>query len=266
MQKLGLMGLLLGGWVFMAATMAHAQDKTVPPLLQGVKRIVMLGDSITQGGESPGGYVWLVRAYLKVLYPSANIEVINAGISGHKSTDMLARYQKDVLDKKPDLITISVGVNDVWHGYFDFANNREIPNGDGPNGIKLDAYTQNVDEMIQRGKEAGAKIVVLSTTVIYEDPQSKPNIAVANYNASLKRLAKKSGQTFVDFQKPFHKIIGAYRETTGGRDNLLTTDGVHMNAAGNKVMAYTVLQGFGIAAEDRESVRGKVEEMQHSAK
>lgn len=265
MQKLGWMGLVLGGLVLMTTT-AHAQDKEMPALLKGVKRIVMLGDSITQGGEGRGGYVWLIRTYLKELYPSANIEVMNAGISGHKSTDMLARYRKDVLDKKPDLITISVGVNDVWHGYYDFANNREIPDGNGPNGIKLDAYTRNVEEMIKQGKEAGAKIVVLSTTVIYEDPQSKPNKAVANYNASLKRLARNHGQTFVDFQKPFQKVIGAYRETTGARDNLLTTDGVHMNPAGNKVMAYTVLQGFGISPEDREAVRGKVEEIQRNTK
>jgi len=266
MQKLGLMGVLLGGLFLMATANTHAQDTEIPPILQGVKRIVMLGDSITEGGEGRGGYVWLIRAYLKELYPSANIEVVNAGISGHKSNDMLARYRKDVLDKKPDLITISVGVNDVWHGYYDFANNREIPDGNGENGIKLDAYTQNVEEMITQGKAAGAKIVVLSTTVIYEDAQSKPNKATASYNASLKRLARNHGQTFVDFQKPFQKVIAAYRETTGARDNLLTTDGVHMNAAGNKVMAYTVLQGFGISAEDGEAVRGKVEEMQRSAK
>lgn len=250
----------------MATTTAHAQDKEMPTLLQGVKRIVMLGDSITEGGESRGGYVWLIRAYLKELYPSANIEVLNAGVSGHKSNDMLARYQKDVLDKKPDLITISVGVNDVWHAHYDFANNREIPDGNGANGVKLDAYTQNVEAMIKQGKEAGAKIVLLSTTVIYEDSESKPNRAVASYNASLKRLARNHGQTFIDFQKPFHKLIGAYRETTGARDNLLTTDGVHMNAAGNRVMAYTVLQGFGISPEDREAVRSRVEEMQRNVK
>jgi acyl-CoA thioesterase I len=261
MQRAGLFLAFIGGLGLMALG-AQAQERTVPPPLKGVKRIVMLGDSITQGGESPGGYVWLVRTYLNKLYPTAGIEVLNAGISGHKSTDMLARFQKDVLDKKPDLITISVGVNDVWHGYFDFANNRPIPEGDGPNGITLDAYTRNVEEMIRRGKAAGAKIVVLSTTVIYEDAQSKPNISVAGYNAALKRLAKKHGAGFVDFQKPFQKIIAAYRGTTGARDNLLTTDGVHMNAAGNKVMAYTVLQGLGITPEDREAVRGSIEEAQ----
>src|SRR4051794_31980867 len=92
------------------AQVASAQGTHAPPSsLKDVHRIVCLGDSITQGGEAPGGYVWLLRRYLTALYP--NIEVINAGISGHKSTDMLERFQRDVLDKKPNLVTISVGVN-----------------------------------------------------------------------------------------------------------------------------------------------------------
>lgn len=54
-------------------SMAKAAD--VPPLLTGVHRIVCLGDSITQGGEGPGGYVWLVRHYLNALYPQQPIEI-----------------------------------------------------------------------------------------------------------------------------------------------------------------------------------------------
>src|SRR6266478_10061666 len=84
-----------------------------PPALQGVKTLVTLGDSITQGGGAPGGYVWLMQKYLDALYPQQGIKIVNAGISGHKSTDMAARFQKDVLDPGPQLITISVGVNDV---------------------------------------------------------------------------------------------------------------------------------------------------------
>src|SRR5260221_10504223 len=83
-----------------------------PPALQNVKTLVTLGDSITQGGAAPGGYVWLMQKYLDALYPQQGIKIVNAGISGHKSTDMAARFQKDVLDPKPQLITISVGVND----------------------------------------------------------------------------------------------------------------------------------------------------------
>ena len=121
-----------------------------PKLLKGVHRVVTMGDSITQGGEDPGGYVWLVRHYLKALYPSQRIEVLNAGISGHKSNDMLKRFQKDVIDKKPDLVTISVGVNDVWHGFYD-----NHPLGDGPRGVPLEDYRKNVEAMISLAQAAG---------------------------------------------------------------------------------------------------------------
>jgi lysophospholipase L1-like esterase len=243
-----------------------SQSAEVPSNLKGVKRIVCLGDSITQGGEGPGGYVWLVRHYLKTLYPQQNIEVLNVGISEHKSNDMLARFQKDVLDKKPDMVTISVGVNDVWHGFFNFQERKEIPDGNGPNGIPLDAYRRNVLEMVIRAKEAGAKVVILSTTVIYEDLRSAPNVKLVGYNESLREIARKQGAVFVDYQKPFQRLIKAYRDTTGGRDDLLTTDGVHMNALGNRVMAYTLLSGLGIAPEARTKVQGEVEKAQREGR
>src|SRR5579872_6850945 len=66
---------------------AQATPAALPTELQGVHRVVCLGDSITQFGESPGGYVWLVRHYLADLYPSQAIEVDNAGISGNTSQD-----------------------------------------------------------------------------------------------------------------------------------------------------------------------------------
>src|SRR5579862_8958042 len=134
--------LLLG--LFAAFTSAQS---AVPPTLRDVHRIVCLGDSITEMGENPGGYVWLVRHYLKAIFPDQGIEVINAGISGHKSTDMIARFQRDVLDKRPDLVTISCGVNDVWHGFYD-----NHPLGDGPRGVPLDLYRKNVEEMVTRAE------------------------------------------------------------------------------------------------------------------
>lgn len=236
------------------AVASHAQDPAKPTkILEGVHRVVMLGDSITQGGEGPGGYVWLVRHYLNALYPSQNIEILNAGISGHKSTDMIARFQRDVLDKKPDLLTISVGVNDVWHGFYD-----NHPNGDGPRGVKLEDYKKNVESMVSQAEKQGIKVVMLSTTVIYEDLKNRENAKVAGYNAALRDIAKRHNLTFVDFQKPFQNLIKTYRNTTGARDNLLTVDGVHMNTTGNKVMAYSILAGLGISPEDRAKVQDKV--------
>jgi lysophospholipase L1-like esterase len=202
-------------------------------------RLVCLGDSITQMGEAPGGYVSLLREWLAKAVPGS--EVINAGISGNTSRDMLARFQKDVLDKKPDLITISVGVNDVWHG-FDVAH----PNGGGPGGVSLPEYQKNVESMVSQAQAKGVKVVLLAATVIYEDLSNAQNAMGTQYNAALRRIAAGRHASFIDLQLPFRTLIHDYRLTTGARDNLLTTDGVHMNVTGNLVMAHAILNGLGI--------------------
>src|SRR6185436_702383 len=81
------------------------------------EKIGFLGDSITAGGWSnPAGYVRLVIAGLAA--NGVNAEPVPAGISGHKSNQMLERLERDVLSKKPQWMTLSCGVNDVWHGKF----------------------------------------------------------------------------------------------------------------------------------------------------
>jgi acyl-CoA thioesterase-1 len=89
-------------------------EATPPPEIQnaiaGKRQIVTVGDSITEGGKYPGGYVWLLERYLSDLYPDRQIEIVNARISGNKATDMQARFQKDAIDQKPDLVMINVSV------------------------------------------------------------------------------------------------------------------------------------------------------------
>ena len=91
-------------------------------LVKSGEKIVFMGDSITaEGWGKPAGYVRLVIAGLKA--NGVEAEALPAGISGHKSNQMLARLEKDVLSKKPQWMTLSCGVNDAWHG---------------PNGVPLD--------------------------------------------------------------------------------------------------------------------------------
>src|SRR5579862_8031460 len=197
-------GLIAALVLAMISTVAPAQN-AVPAALANVHRIVCLGDSITQVGENPGGYVWLFRHYLDAIYPQQNIEVINAGISGNKSTDMIARFQSDVLDKKPDLITISVGVNDVWHGFY---NNH--PKGDGPMGVPLDAYKENVEKMVQAALATGARVVILSATVIHEELDGPENTKATGYNAALRDIAREHHLIYVDYQKVCRDLIRDY--------------------------------------------------------
>ncbi|MDX1934721.1 MAG: SGNH/GDSL hydrolase family protein [Capsulimonadales bacterium] len=253
---------LLGIVVAWAGTLsAEAQPPTPVPLtLRNVRRIVCLGDSITQQGENPGGYVRRVRRTLAAAFPEQPIEVLNAGISGHKSNDMLARFRRDVLDRKPDLVTISVGVNDVWHAFRDFARNRNYPEGNLPNGVPPDAFRRNVESMMKLAAEDGVRVVLLAATPIYEDLSSPENTRLAEYNAILKDLAVRHKCPFVDLYNSFRRLIRVYREETGGIDNLLTTDGVHMNAVGNRLMARQLLLALGVAPQTLDAVGQKADE------
>jgi lysophospholipase L1-like esterase len=203
--------------------------------LQGVHRIVCLGDSITQFGEGPTGYVGLMRAYLASAYPANGFEVLNAGVSGNTSNDELARFGRDVLDKKPDLITVSVGVNDVWHGF-----NAQYPQGGGPNGVALDVYRANVEKMVTEAQAQGIVVVILSPTPIGEDLNDPRNAMVVGYTQALRDIARRHKCLFVDLFTPFQAYLDLSR-TTGHTENLLTVDGVHMNDWGNRLMAETIL-------------------------
>src|SRR5690625_2018384 len=84
------------------------------------KKLLFIGDSITEWGrfqdpENLGkNYVRLIHDYLKVSYPNKNFEVINRGISGNRITDLEKRWGEDVVGHKPDILSISIGINDVW--------------------------------------------------------------------------------------------------------------------------------------------------------
>jgi lysophospholipase L1-like esterase len=237
---------MTAGIAGLVALMALPTTSDTPKALQGVHRIVTLGDSITEGGGQPGGYVWLLGQTLARLYPDQKFEIVNAGISGHKATDMQARFQRDVLDKKPDMVTISVGVNDVWHGFFDFAAGKRIPDGSGPNGVPIPLYRQKLSEMIEAAQKANVRVVLLAPTIIYEDLSSAENKSLTGYIAVMRELAAKYLCLYVDMNAPFHRIIAARRKQANSTENYLTTDGVHMNPVGNKLMAYTLLRGLGV--------------------
>ncbi len=161
--------------------------------LQGVHRIVCLGDSITQFGDGPTGYVGLIRAYLMQVEAPQPFEVLNAGVSGNTSNDELGRLSRDVLEKKPDLVTVSVGVNDVWHGF-----DATHPQGGGPGGVLLPAYRANVEKMVTTMQQQGIVVVLLSPTVIGEDLNDPRNAVVSGYVAALQDIARAHKCLYVD--------------------------------------------------------------------
>lgn len=208
-------------------------------------KIAFLGDSITQGGWSnPAGYVKLVIAGLEA--NGIKAKPVPAGISGHKSDQMLARLDKDVLSKKPQWMTLSCGVNDVWHG---------------PRGVPLDdamakagtyddkvvtrgTYKKNITAIIDQATAAGVKPVILTATVIQENLASKENGLLAPYNDFLRQLAKEKNLPLADLFAMFAERLKAENKPNV---KVLTSDGVHMNTEGNKLMAIGVLKAFGLS-------------------
>ncbi len=196
-------------------------------MLKDGDTVVFLGDSITQAASKPEGYISLIKLFCGV--NGYEIKAVNAGISGHKSNDMLARLQDDVLSHNPDWVSISCGVNDVWH-QFKFE----------PEGVELPDYKKNMTEIVNRCKNAGAKVLLLTATPIYENVDSKENQKLRKYNDFLRELAKEQDVLLCDLFATFTKLY----EMKLNDEKLLTTDGVHMNPRGNRLMAREIIRTF----------------------
>ncbi len=190
--------------------------------------IVFLGDSITEAASKPEGFISLFDLFCGV--NGYEVETINAGISGHKSNQMLERLERDVLAHKPDWVVISCGVNDVWH-QFKFE----------PEGIELPDYKENMQSIIDRFQEAGVKILLLTATPIYENLNTEENKALQPYNEFLRELADEEDLLLADVNRTFQNW---YKKKMNDK-RLMTTDGVHLNPRGNRIMATEILRALG---------------------
>lgn len=196
------------------------------------RKIVFIGDSITEWGrfdddENLGdNYVRLIHDYLKVTYPEKQLNMINKGIGGNRVTDLAARWEEDVIAQNPDIVSISIGVNDVW---------RQV-DGSEIDQIYPEQFEQIYDEILSQLKaKTKAQIILMEPTVIDEDVDSRGNNLLIPYVEAIHRLVKKYDTLLV----PTHDVFLDYLRKG---DYPLTTDGVHMNPAGNMLMAITWLK------------------------
>ncbi|MBS4195551.1 SGNH/GDSL hydrolase family protein [Lederbergia citri] len=192
-------------------------------------RILFIGDSITEWGKNEDpeglgiGYVRIIHDYLKTAFPSKNLEIINKGIGGNRATDLQDRWEKDVLALTPDYVSVSIGINDVW---------RQLDNPD-----MVQVYPDQFEEILTGLLEkTNAQLILMEPTVIEEDVNSEGNQKLIPYVEIVRKLANKFGAILV----PTHQDFIDYLKS--GTTYKLTTDGVHMNSAGNMLMARSWLQ------------------------
>ena len=197
-------------------------------VVENGQKIAFMGDSITAAGRRPGGYCQLVLAALKD--QGIETKAVFAGISGHKSNQMLARLDKDVLKHKPDWMTLSCGVNDVWHG---------------ARGVKLEDYKKNITAIVDKAQAAGVKVILLTATMIREDQSTKLNKQLAPYNEFLRQLAKEKNCQLADLNQAMQDALKKF-PAAAPKGKQLTNDGVHMNGLGNIMMARGVAKAMGL--------------------
>jgi lysophospholipase L1-like esterase len=206
---------------------------------QTARSIIFFGDSITEQGEKPGGYVSLVRESLTS--SGAGYDVIGAGISGHKITDLLARAERDVISKKPSIVVIYIGINDVWH--YEFASR-------GLSGTPKEKFESGLQELIGRLHDAGARTVLCTPSVIGEKLKgaNKYDALLDEYSAISRSVASRTGSVLCDLRTAFLDQLQSSNPADSA-SGILTTDGVHLNDAGNRFVAdhmLKTLDGMGI--------------------
>ncbi len=204
-----------------------------------MKKILFLGDSITDATRnrderdyiSAYGYGYVIQIAGELYLQPKKYEILNKGISGDKVVDLYARIKKDVWNETPDVLSILIGVNDVWHEIFD------------RNGVEPDRFENVYDLLLKETKEKlpDTRIILMEPFVLRgsaTDAEFEKFSHVRDYAKIVKKLAEKYKTDFVSLQNVFDALSPEYGETA------LLMDGVHPNIAGSKIIAEKWLECF----------------------
>ena len=205
--------------------------------------ILFLGDSITSASKpkeegegaptnipSPfgDGFVNLVYGYLHLNYPELHLRIINKGVSGHRSVDLVNRFQTDCLDVRPNWLIIMVGTNDIW---------RQFDCPDIPKFAMEDkCYQDNIDFMTKKAIDNNMKVIICSPFIIEPNKKELMRNMFDRYGSICKNTAEKYGQIFVDTQKAFDKLlkdISTYE---------LAKDRIHPNITGHMLIMQELMK------------------------
>ena len=201
--------------------------------------ILFQGDSITDAGwnrdkgKEPNnqaglgsGYAWLAAASILTDRPKDGLKAFNRGISGHKVFQLAERWDRDCLNLKPNVLSILIGVNDIWHTL------------NGKYNGTVEIYEKDYMALIERSKKSlpQVKLIICEPFVLRCGAVNEKWFPEFDeYRSAAKRVAKAFNTTFVAFQSMFDTAIQLTPpEHSAG-------DGVHPSSAGAALMAHTWL-------------------------
>lgn len=220
-------------------------ERTLHRRISIMKRVLFQGDSITdalrirEDGKNLGmGYASKVASKLGFEFPG-EYEFINRGIGGNRIVDLYARIKSDIINLKPDYLSIMMGVNDVWH---------EL---NYKNGVDIKKFEMIYDMLISEIFEAlpNVKIMLLEPYVLpefatigeLEDGRDKYTVfreSVEKYALATKKIAEKYNLKFIPIQEGFDKLVKTIPVS------YWSEDGVHPTPVGHEFIAREWIKKF----------------------
>ena len=205
-------------------------------------KILMIGDSITDAGrarpvgEGLGaaygtGYVNVIKGLLDCSYPELNLRLVTMGCSGNTVKDLKERWQTDVIDLKPDFLSIMIGINDVWR---QFDSPRQIEKH-----VLLDEYEATLDFLIEETLPILKGVILMTPYYIESNENDAMRSKMDEYGAVVRKLAIKHNAVFVDTQKAMNQMLEHCHSSA------LAWDRVHPNISGHSVLAKAFLKAVG---------------------
>jgi lysophospholipase L1-like esterase len=211
-------------------------------LIQSRSKLLFIGDSITDAGRNRPvaeglfdplgkGYVSQVNALLGAAYPDRPIRVVNTGCSGNTVRDLKGRWQTDVLDLKPDWLSVMIGTNDVWRQF----DTPLFPE----NAVQPEEYEKTLDGLVATTKPLLKGLVLM--TPFYLEPlvDDAMRARMDQYGQIVLGVAKKHGVIGVDTQAAFDRALKHQHSSN------LSWDRVHPNLVGHMILARAFLDGIG---------------------
>lgn len=196
-------------------------------------KVLFFGDSITQAGVEPTGYIVQLDSIIKQAHLKDSIELIGAGIGGNKVYDLYLRMEEDVLKKHPDVVVIYVGINDVWH---------KSSLGTGTDADKFEKFYRAI---IKKLVDKNIKVMVCTPSVIGErnDNANQQDGDLNQYSKIIRAIAKDLSLPVCDLRNAFSTYLKT-NNSGNVEKGVLTSDRVHLNEKGNVFVATEMWKGL----------------------
>jgi lysophospholipase L1-like esterase len=198
--------------------------------------LLFIGDSITDAGRARpvgedkglgGGYPAQVNMLLGSTYPERKIRVLNTGISGNTIRNLKSRWQKDVIDLKPDWLSIMIGTNDVW---------RQFSGTNNPDSVFPEEFVKTYGELLLQTKPLVKGITLLTPFYVEPDRDQPMRKRMDEYGKLVRKIAKEHGCRFGDTQAAYDNALKSMAF------GALAGDKVHPSPTGHMVLSRVFLK------------------------